>query len=648
MANLIKIKRGFTAGAVPAGLTLGELAANLGDGKLYIGDQSGSSVVIGTGGGGVANVVLASASVTGVASFNIRDFVVSTTGHVGLTSQIVRSVNSTNPDANGNVVISGLPANIPLATSSITGVASFTNDFLVSSTGAVSLTGNVVRSVNGATGSVTIAQGTNVTISTVGNTITINSSGGGSSPPLATSSITGVASFNSSYFTVSGAGAVSLASGYQVTGDTVAAGSAIGISRSGNTVTVSNIGVTSFNGATGAITYAPPIATTSLTGVASFNSSYFTVNGSGAVSLASGYQVTGDTVVAGTAIGISRSGNTVTISNIGVTSFNGATGSIFYSPTIATSSITGVASFGNEFLVSAAGAVSLTANYVKSFNGATGAVTYSPRLATSSITGEASFTNDFIVSAAGAVSLTGNVVRSFNGATGVVSYSPQLATASLTGVASFNPIYFSTGTTGHINPTAALLTSGKINVAPTTLDDGSGTNASNFIMSRGLQTTKMDGIQTSTSGLTTTSQQVFTTRPFYSSVGSTAAVTIFGPGLTTESISYLMTNGVPTATSIQMYAPIGAAEVTLHLRRVSSGSLVGTELIRMSILSACDGTTNGTQYTESRIASGLQVATVAIVPAANDFKLTVTPVSGTDSTIIAANSTIYAGSLSIA
>ena len=648
MANLIKIKRGFTAGAVPAGLTLGELAANLGDGKLYIGDQSGSSVVIGTGGGGVANVVLASASVTGVASFNIRDFVVSTTGHVGLTSQIVRSVNSTNPDANGNVVISGLPANIPLATSSITGVASFTNDFLVSSTGAVSLTGNVVRSVNGATGSVTIAQGTNVTISTVGNTITINSSGGGSSPPLATSSITGVASFNSSYFTVSGAGAVSLASGYQVTGDTVAAGSAIGISRSGNTVTVSNIGVTSFNGATGAITYAPPIATTSLTGVASFNSSYFTVNGSGAVSLASGYQVTGDTVVAGTAIGISRSGNTVTISNIGVTSFNGATGSIFYSPTIATSSITGVASFGNEFLVSAAGAVSLTANYVKSFNGATGAVTYSPRLATSSITGEASFTNDFIVSAAGAVSLTGNVVRSFNGATGVVSYSPQLATASLTGVASFNPIYFSTGTTGHINPTAALLTSGKINVSPTTLDDGSGTNASNFIMSRGLQTTKMDGIQTSTSGLTTTSQQVFTTRPFYSSVGSTAAVTIFGPGLTTESISYLMTNGVPTATSIQMYAPIGAAEVTLHLRRVSSGSLVGTELIRMSILSACDGTTNGTQYTESRIASGLQVATVAIVPAANDFKLTVTPVSGTDSTIIAANSTIYSGSLSIA
>jgi hypothetical protein len=524
MANLIKIKRGFTAGVEPTGLTLGELAANLGDGKLYIGGTHGNSIVIGTGSSsGVANVVLASSSVTGVASFNINDFVVSTTGHVGLTSQIVRSVNSTKPDANGNVVISGLPSSVVL-----------------------------------------------------------------------------------------------------------------------------------------------PLATSSITGVASFNSSYFSVNGSGQVSLSTPYQVTGDTVVQSTGVSVVRAGNAVTLSNTGVLSFNGSVGSVNFTLPLATRSTTGVAAYGNDFNVSPTGVITLTADVVRSVNGSTGAITGVAKTDTAqTFIGLQSFSYGISSSnlyvAQGATFNTivansvvaSNLVTSFNGATGAVTYTPPvtsvpIATASLTGVASFNPIYFSTGTTGHINPTAALLTSGKINVSPTTLDDGSGTNASNFIMSRGLQTTKMDGIQTSTSGLTTTTQQVFTTRPFYSSVGSTAAVTIFGPGLTAESISYGMVNGVPTAISALTYAPIGAADVTLHLRRVSSGSLVGTELIRMSILSACDGTTNGTQYTESRIASGLQVATVAIVPVGNDFKLTVTPVSGTDSTIIAANSTIYAGSLSIA
>jgi hypothetical protein len=58
-----------------------------------------------------------------------------------------------------------------------------------------------------------------------------------------------------------------------------------------------------------------------------------------------------------------------------VYSFNGSTGAVTYYPPLATSSVTGVASFGNQFVVSALGAVSLTANYVSSVNGSTGAVT---------------------------------------------------------------------------------------------------------------------------------------------------------------------------------------------------------------------------------------------------------------------------------
>ena len=106
------------------------------------------------------------------------------------------------------------------------------------------------------------------------------------SPSLATTSATGVASFNSTYFSVS-SGAVSLASAYQATGDTVitTAGSGIAISTSGNTDTLFNIGVTSFNGSTGAVSYAPPLASASVTGVAHFPLSDFAVSATGSVTL---------------------------------------------------------------------------------------------------------------------------------------------------------------------------------------------------------------------------------------------------------------------------------------------------------------------------------------------------------------------------
>jgi hypothetical protein len=78
--------------------------------------------------------------------------------------------------------------------------------------------------------------------------------------------------------------------------------------------------------------------------------------------------------VEGSGIAVSGATGAVTITNIGVRSWNGSTGTVTYAPTLASSSVTGVASFGNEFVVSAVGAVGLTSNYVKSVNGVTGAV----------------------------------------------------------------------------------------------------------------------------------------------------------------------------------------------------------------------------------------------------------------------------------
>jgi hypothetical protein len=115
-----------------------------------------------------------------------------------------------------------------------------------------------VSTVNGGTGDVSITgAGNNAAVvvrSSVVGTNYIDAR-------VATASLTGIASFPSSFFTVSATGAVNLASAYQVTGDTVVQGGASQlVTRSGNQVTIDNRIAT----------------TTGVTGVASFHSKYFT------------------------------------------------------------------------------------------------------------------------------------------------------------------------------------------------------------------------------------------------------------------------------------------------------------------------------------------------------------------------------------
>ena len=151
--------------------------------------------------------------------------------------------------------------------------------------------------------------------------------------------------------------------GFSVNGTTVvnASGAIVG------TVSSSNV-VNSFNGSTGAVTYAPPLATSSVTGVASFNNQ-FVVSAAGAVSLTSNYVTSVNSITGPITI---AQGSNVTVSTVGSTITIASSAAGGGSPPLATSSITGVASFGDEFVVSALGAVSLTANYVKSINGVTG------------------------------------------------------------------------------------------------------------------------------------------------------------------------------------------------------------------------------------------------------------------------------------
>ena len=200
--------------------------------------------------------------------------------------------------------------------------------------GAFASSSKVASSVNGFTGAVQVT-GSGAILQTVSGTTTTFGA------RLSTTSVTGVASFNNVHFTVDTTGHVKLGSAYQVTGQTVVSGGPSQlVSTSGNTVTIDN-----------------RVATSSVTGVASFNGTRFTVSAAGAVDIATAYQVTGDTIQAGSYINI---GAGKTINNIGVRLFNGLTGAVSFTPTIASTSVTGVASFSSDnFAVSAQGVVTV-------------------------------------------------------------------------------------------------------------------------------------------------------------------------------------------------------------------------------------------------------------------------------------------------
>lgn len=127
------------------------------------------------------------------------------------------------------------------------------------------VSGNVVTQLNGLTGGVTLAAGSNITLIPSGNTITINSSGGGSGGGICGPY---VISFNGLTGTVTGVSSIRGLTG--VVG--ITNGSGIGLSVSGQTMTFSNTGVLNIDGSTGAITnVARTNVTNNFTAIQSFS-----------------------------------------------------------------------------------------------------------------------------------------------------------------------------------------------------------------------------------------------------------------------------------------------------------------------------------------------------------------------------------------
>jgi hypothetical protein len=239
------------------------------------------------------------------------------------------------------------------------------------------------------------------------------------------------------------------------------AGSNITLTQNGNLIRIAASAV--------AAATAPPLASATLTGAASFNPIYFSISPTGHVGLASAYQVTGDTVVTNSGLSSVRSGNTVTITNIGVTAFNGLTGSVSMTgdggavygignntiaARVATTSVTGAASFNPVyFTTGTTGHVSLAAGYQvtgDTVSAGTGIGTVrSGNQVTVSNAGVLTFNG-----LSGAASMTGDggAIRGVGNNTIVA----RLASLSVTGSASFSADDFVVGTTGHVGLTATV------------------------------------------------------------------------------------------------------------------------------------------------------------------------------------------------
>jgi hypothetical protein len=341
------------------------------------------------------------------------------TGAVGITGSgailFVQSGKTGNFDAR-------------LASASATGVASFGNEFVVSAVGAVSLTSNYVKSINGSTGAITIQGLTGITASVSGQTIRLSHV------------VTNDNTSNTRYLAF-----------YGVTSGVDTAKVDENLRYNPLTNTISAYGGLVLNGLSSG-------------GVATPNQIVLTDPNNGGISLNSSNYI----------VDITSVGGAGDVSSVRLMSYDGLDNG--WKATI--SPATFYSTDRTFTLPDDSGVIALTKNVATSVNGATGAVTitgagailftqsgktgtFNARLASASATGVASFGNEFVVSALGAVSLTSNYVKSINGSTGAVVSIATTGANTFTGLQTMNGglttnhLYVSNGATFNSRATFA-------------------------------------------------------------------------------------------------------------------------------------------------------------------------------------------------
>jgi hypothetical protein len=222
--------------------------------------------------------------------------------------------------------------------------------------------GNYVNFLNGLTGGVTLAQGSNITLTPSGKTITIAASGGigatgatgptGPTGPQGNTGATGlvgdyVISFNGSTGAVSGVNSVNGLTGAL----SLLASTGVSIAAGGKGITFTNTGVQSWNGSTGSVTFNSYVSsfnglTGAVTGVTTSVANTFTAQ----QNFTAGLSAAGGITLNGSLTGVTATFTRLLSANAGISSAGGTfssltrfTGGI----TASTLYVTRGATFGN-------------------------------------------------------------------------------------------------------------------------------------------------------------------------------------------------------------------------------------------------------------------------------------------------------------
>ena len=683
-----------TSTDTPTGLTFGELAYSDVNGKLFVGRTGGTSLWVGAG---ITTGSISTNSATLVPTQSaVKTYVDGVVGGGSVVNSVNGSAGAITITGDGGsqlVTVSGTTTTFSnrLASATVTGVASFGNEFVVTS-GAVGLTSNYVRSVNGLTGAV-------VSIATTGSNVftglnTFNAGISGTSATLSGDIAVngGDITTTSATATVFNTTATNLSIGGAATSLTIGATSGGAASIRSGTITLGSSSSTFVVTPAGTANdlYISPngnliLAPTSNPGDGTNTTLY--INGSpdaqGQVQINGGdlylgtksvdgavytpvnviFEGSGNvdsnkttlTVVNPTAnrtITLPNDSGTLALTNTTVASINGLTSAITLTGDggsqlvsvsgttitignrLASASVTGVASFGNEFTVSAAGAVGLTSNYVKSFNGSTGAVSFAVPLASASVTGVASFGNEFVVTS-GAVGLTSNYVRSVNGLTGAVVSIATTGSNTFTGLQTMNVgltanhLYVTNGATfasriqgvgatftGIVEvDTGLILPNGQnITSAVTTFNGASG--AVSFAVP--LASSSVTGVASFGNEFVVTSGAVGLTSNYTKSInGATGAITITGAGAITytQSGTSNTINARLATTSLTGVAYFDSTNFTAAgdgKVSITNGTITNAQLANSSISFAGGGS-------PSSVSLG---GTLTITGTANEVKVT--------------------------
>jgi len=325
--------------------------------------------------------------------------------------------------------------------------------------------GNYVNFLNGLTGGVTLAQGSNITLTPSGNTITIAASVGDYVTTFngLTGAVTGVSTFNGATGAVSGVNSVNGLTGAL----SLLASTGISIAAGGKGITFTNTGVQSWNGSTGAVTFNSYVSsfnglTGAVTGVTTSVANTFTAQ----QNFTAGLSAAGGITLNGSLTGVTATFTRLLSANSGISSAGGTFSSLTRFTagiTASTLYVSGGVTFGNltatDIYSTNLSAVTQYTNYLVPYTGTAIQINLNGNITTIGdygIDGDTEFLNNATYISVDDATQTVRL-RASNGIDNKGSFLNQVTAPSFADTYSFNQTYRTTTTATTANQTIATV-----------------------------------------------------------------------------------------------------------------------------------------------------------------------------------------------